>query len=324
MCRNVKREGNTMLPTGITEKTTQLTDISQNLHALCVVRDAEIHCVGKIPSKGAKRLVACSTESHCRQALNEPDIVAIVAPESLQEHIPDQLGYIISATPLETAYKIHEYLCDLEGHYWEDFDTIIDSSATIHPSAVVPQKNVMIGKNTRIEAGCVIMERTIIGESCKIGPCAVIGADAFEITEIDGERRVLEQAGGVKIGDFVIIQSCTHVARATFTGFTRIDDRSTLDAHIHVAHDCHIKKMVKITACAEISGRVTVEEGAYLGPNCTISNGLTIGKNAKVSLGAVVIKDVQDGQTVSGNFAIDHQAWLKFIINLAKKNKEKT
>lgn len=310
-----------MLPAGTTDKLIKLSDVSHALNITTVVRDADIHCVGKIPSQGIKRLVACATISHCKQALERPDIVAIIAPESLSEHIPDHIGYITSPKPLETAYLIHEYLCDLTGHYWEDFDTVIDPSALIHESAIIPEKNVIIGANTYIDAGCVIKERTLIGSNCAIGPCVVLGGDAFEITEIKGERRVLKQAGGVKIGDYVTIQSCTHVARATFTGFTRIDERSALDAQIHVAHDCHIHRMVKITACAEISGRVTIEEGAYLGPNCTISNGLTIGKNAKISLGAVVIKNVADDETVSGNFAIDHQTWLKFIINLAKKKK---
>lgn len=310
-----------MQPAGITDKLISLSTLAQALNIPSVVRDVDIHCVGKIPSKGKKRLVSCVTQSHCAQALEQEDIVAIVAPEDLSNVIPTHIGFIISEKPQETAYKIHEYLCTLDGHYWEDFDTVIDPAAEVHPSAVIPAKNVVIGANTRIEAGCVIMERTIIGANCAIGPAAVIGGDAFEITNIDGEQRALKQAGGVKIGDFVTIQGNSHVARATFTGFTRIDDRSALDANVHVAHDCHIKEMVKITACAEISGRVIVEEGAYLGPNCTISNGLTIGKNARISLGAVVIKDVEESQTVSGNFAIDHKTWLKFIRNLAQKRK---
>lgn len=310
-----------MLPAGITDTLIKLSEVGDALNITSVIRDADFHSVGKIPSQGTQRLVACSTQNHCKQALESPDIVAIVAPESLSAHIPDHIGFIASAKPLETAYQIHEYLCDLKGHYWKDFETIINPSATIHESAVIPQKNVIIGAQTHIDAGCVIKERTLIGSHCNIGPCVVLGGDAFEITDINGERRVLKQGGGVKIGDYVTIQSCTHVARATFTGFTKIDERSALDAQIHVAHDCHIHKMVKITACAEISGRVTIEEGAYLGPNCTISNGLTIGKNAKISLGAVVIKNVAEGETVSGNFAIDHQTWLKFIINLTKKKK---
>jgi len=58
-------------------------------------------------------------------------------------------------------------------------------------------------------------------------------------------------------------------------------------------------------------GRVTVGEGAYLGPSATISNGLAIGAGARVTLGAVVTQDVASGGHVSGVFAIDHEKFLE-------------
>ena len=184
------------------------------------------------------------------------------------------MGLISSSKPQQTAYEIHEYLCSLKNHYWDEFETIIDPTADVHPSAIIPKKNVTIGSHTKIEPGCIIMERTLIGNDCNIGPAVVIGGDAFEIAQFNGTPRVLKQGGGVKIGNNVTIQACSHIARATFTGFTQIDDNSAIDAQVHIAHDCNIKRNVKITACSEVSGRVTIEDGAYLGPNCTISNGL--------------------------------------------------
>ncbi len=293
-----------------------LLEIKNNLD-IHVLKDTYIYCVGKIPSQGIKRLVPCSKPAHLKEVKNFKDIVAVVVPKNLVAQVPRDLGLIQSENPLETVYKIHEYLCGLKNHYWLDFETKIDPTADIHKAAMIADKNVIIGANTIIDAGCVIKERTIIGKNCIIGPSAVIGGDAFEMVIMDGKQRLIKQGGGVYIGNGVVIQSSTNVDRATFSGFTYVDDNVGIDARVHVAHDCFIGKNTKITACAEVSGRVIIGQGAYLGPNCTISNGITLGKNSRVSLGAVVTRNIEDNQTVSGNFAVEHSKWLRFISKLS-------
>jgi acetyltransferase-like isoleucine patch superfamily enzyme len=51
---------------------------------------------------------------------------------------------------------------------------------------------------------------------------------------------------------------------------------------------------------ANLSGNVTVEDGAFIGSGATILQGLTIGKGATVGAGAVVTRDVAPGLTVVG------------------------
>ena len=54
-----------------------------------------------------------------------------------------------------------------------------------------------------------------------------------------------------------------------------------------------------------------VGDDVWIGVNATVSNRIKIGKGARVSLGSVVTKDVPAGQTVTGNFAIDHARFMK-------------
>ena len=70
-----------------------------------------------------------------------------------------------------------------------------------------------------------------------------------------------------------------------------------------------------MTAGVIVCGRVKIGENSYLGPNCTIKNGLILGENSKVSMGAVVTKNVNENEVVTGNFAISHE---QFIKNLKK------
>ncbi|NVK57566.1 MAG: hypothetical protein HWE26_18340 [Alteromonadaceae bacterium] len=283
------------------------------------VRDVMFYNIGKIPTLAGPRVVPCAKPNHIKEALRSTNIVGIITTDALADQVPEHLGLIVDDNPIRAAYLIHEHLCTVPGHYWQDFPTVICDTATIHPNASIADKNVIIGQHSQIGAGTVIAERTLIGAHCDIGLGVTIGSDAFEVVTLhNNKRRVLRQGGGVRIGNHVTIQSQSNIVRATFAGFTEIGDETCIDALVHVAHDCIIGKRVTITACAEISGRVHVKDNAWLGPNCSIVNGLTIGEGSRVSIGSTVIRDVMDGQTVTGNFAIEHQKWLKFIRSLVK------
>jgi UDP-3-O-[3-hydroxymyristoyl] glucosamine N-acyltransferase len=41
-----------------------------------------------------------------------------------------------------------------------------------------------------------------------------------------------------------------------------------------------------------------------------VSSRVTVGRGARVLLGAIVTKDVPAGETVSGNFAIQHEMFI--------------
>ena len=66
-------------------------------------------------------------------------------------------------------------------------------------------------------------------------------------------------------------------------------------------------KRVLVPSGAHIAGNCIVGDDVWVGVNATVSNRISIGDGARVSLGSVVTKDVPAGQTVTGNFAIDHK-----------------
>ena len=47
-----------------------------------------------------------------------------------------------------------------------------------------------------------------------------------------------------------------------------------------------------------------------------IANNLTVGERAFVSLGAVVIRNVEAGARVSGNFATSHRRMLRWLAEM--------
>jgi UDP-3-O-[3-hydroxymyristoyl] glucosamine N-acyltransferase len=286
-----------------------------------VIRDADIGNVGKIPTRLPDRLVYLNHEKFLVELSAYDGIAAIVVPPHLADAVPVKYGLVIADKPQSAAINIFEVLVSIPNFHWADFPTQIANSAQIHPSAIIADRNVVIGERSSIDAGTVVRERSIIGDDCYIGAVSVIGAEAFEIVAGSQPQRLMKQAGGVRMANQSTVLSAAMIVRATFGGFTEIREGACIDNLTHIAHDVDIGRNSSVVACAEVSGRVILGENSYVGPNATISNGLEVGKNATVTLGSVVVRDVPENVRVTGNFAVPHPQWIQFVKSVAKDSK---
>jgi UDP-3-O-[3-hydroxymyristoyl] glucosamine N-acyltransferase len=287
-------------------------------HGLEIVRDCDFTFIGKTRSRVEPRVVPCGKRKHIEEAVTAGGVAGIITTADLASDVPDGIGAAVADHPLRAAYSIHDDLVDLPGFHWTSFASRVDPAATVHPSAIVDSRDVVIGAGTVVHAGAIVCKRSIIGENCSIGPGAVVGTDAFEVDTTRQPHRVLKQAGGVMLGDNVEIQAKCTIVRATFGGFTTLGDETKLDCQVHLAHDCRVGRRTRIAACAELSGRVTVGDDVFIGPNVSISNGVAVHNGATVTIGAVVIRDVPAGERVTGNFALPHTQWLRFIRSIRR------
>jgi UDP-3-O-[3-hydroxymyristoyl] glucosamine N-acyltransferase len=292
-----------------TGNTVQLMEFDGQF-GLQVVRDCALSYVAKIPSDLEGRLVPCGHARHVAEAATLSGVAGVITSDEHRTDVPAQMGLAISANPQASAWALHEHLAALAGFQWADFPSRIDPTADIRPGAHVAERNVVIEAATVVMPGAVICERSVIGAHCFIGPSTLIGCQGFEVNTRRSPRGFMRQSGGVWLHDRVEIAGLTSVARAIFGGFTRIDCETTIDCHVYVAHDCRIGQRVRIAAAAELSGRVTVGDDVFIGPNCAISNGLSIGHDAEVSIGAVVVRNVPANEKVTGHFALQHSKWL--------------
>lgn len=179
-------------------------------------------------------------------------------------------------------------------------ETYIDPSAKVSASSIIG-KGVYIGKNTFIGNNVVIADGVKIGDDCHIKSNAVIGEAGFGF-ERDSQgipTRILH-FGGVTIGNRVEIGSLNTVCRGTLTN-TIIEDDVKTDDHVHIAHNCIIKRGALITASVELSGGVEVGEFSWIGPNTSVIQKATLGSHSFVGIGANVTKSVEAYTTVAGN-----------------------
>ncbi|WP_341934948.1 transferase [Microbacterium sp. LWO14-1.2] len=182
----------------------------------------------------------------------------------------------------------------------------VHPEADVHPSAHIGEYTVVragarIGASAEIRDHVVVGHDVVIGDRTLVKSHAVIGEEGFGMEkDAAGDNIRIPHVGSVVIGDDAEIGNFTTVCSGTIVP-TRIGDHTKVDDHVHVAHNCQIGRNVIVTACAEISGSVTVEDNAWIGPNASIIQGVTLGSNSLLGIGAVALKSVPADEVRVGN-----------------------
>ena len=223
----------------------------------------------------------------------------------------------------------------------------IDETAFVHPSALLG-KNVAIGKNVVISAGCklgnnvkifhntvlledvevgegtVIFQNVSVRERCKIGDRViihantVIGSDGFGFfPDENGVFQKIPQIGIVVIEDDVEIGSNVSVDRAAL-GATIIKRGVKIDNLVQIAHNVVIGEDTVISAQTGISGSTKV------GKHCMIAGQVGMVGHIEISDGTIiyaqsgVAKSIKNPGTYFGSPAMDAKTNIK--LEAYKKN----
>ncbi len=197
-------------------------------------------------------------------------------------------------------------------------NVVLGNRVKIHPYVVIGS-NVNIGDDTEIFANAAIYDRVQLGKRNIIDANASIGGDGYRIMkDQDGNIHRIIHIGGVIFGDDIEFGNSSCVDRGTF-GNTILENRVKVDNLVHIGHNALIKENTQLAASSCIGGSTVIGKNCFIGIGATLSNGLTIGDNANVLLNAVVARDVPGGESVSGFFAMPHDAWRLFVKDRAER-----
>ncbi|MDP5254848.1 MULTISPECIES: acyl-ACP--UDP-N-acetylglucosamine O-acyltransferase [unclassified Vibrio] len=190
---------------------------------------------------------------------------------------------------------------------------MIDSSAQIHPSAVVEEgavigagvkigpfcyvdSQVEIGANTELMSHVVVKGPTKIGQDNKIYQFASIG-EACQDLKYAGEPTQLI------IGDRNTIRESVTMHRGTTQdrGITQVGSDNLFMINAHVAHDCIVGDKCIFANNATLAGHVKVGNQAIVGGMSAIHQFCQIGDHCMLGGGSIVVQDVPPYVMAQGN-----------------------
>ncbi|PML20715.1 acetyltransferase [Vibrio breoganii] len=87
---------------------------------------------------------------------------------------------------------------------------------------------------------------------------------------------------------------------AIIKAFCSIGDACIINTGATVGHDVNVGNGVHISLGSNIAGAVEIQDNSWIGIGSTVKQGVYIGREVMVGAGAVVIRDVDDLNTVVG------------------------
>lgn len=289
-----------------------------------LVRDGNFQSLGLCSAHpGIPLLTFCGSRKYLAAALKNPDVSCILcSPELLDDAQLQASEKGLCAVPdLKVAFfSLHNELgrgSFAEAYLGKSSPTWIAPDAKISPQAVIEPENVKIGRNVVIEPFVMVKSGTEIGDDCIIRAGTILGGEGLEFIR-GGEHGLLpvDHRGKLILGQRVEIQQNCNISRSLFPwDCTRIGDDCKIESLVHIAHGVKMGKRCLAAACACVAGSAVLDDDIWIGPNAVVSSEVHVGNGARVSLGAVAAANVPAGETVTGNFAIPHDQFLKDLMD---------
>ncbi len=169
---------------------------------------------------------------------------------------------------------------------------IVHETARVAESASVGPYSI-IGAEAEIGAGCelaahVFVEGPIrIGERNRFFPYTAIGVVPQDL-KFRGERSETRIGSDNTFREFVTV----HRGTAGGGALTAIGNGCLLQAHSHVAHDCHLGDKVILGHGVTLAGHVVIEEAAFVGAFTGVHQFCRVGRHSIVGGYSVLTQDV--------------------------------
>lgn len=288
-----------------------------------ILRDGEFTALGLSNTTGVAGLLSFLDSARYAEELKaNPNICAVICRAEDVSALPERIvGTVTVDNPRRAYFTLHNRLAQSPNYCPAQKPSLIPASCTVSPLAAIDPVGVVLGENVTVEEFVTIKGPCRIGDGTILHAGARIGGAGYEFKYFADEVLDVTHCGGVEIGRNVIVWENATIHRAVYPwDGTRVGDKTRIGAQSHIDHGVKIGACVKICAGCVVSGRTEIADHAYIGPSTVLSNRVHVGENAHTVLGSVVTKDVPAGESVSGNFAIDHAAHLQAVKQQASRS----
>jgi len=213
--------------------------------------------------------------------------------------------------------------CDIDKRVRFGKDVTLGDNVTILAGCYVGD-NVTVGSGTLLHPNVTLYHHTEIGLECIIHSGTVIGCDGYGFAHTKlGEHVKIYQNGNAVVEDNVEIGANCTIDRAVF-GTTYIRKGTKLDNLIQIAHNCDVGEHTLCAAQVGLAGSTTLGRNVVMGGQSATAGHLEVGAFATIAGKGGVTKSLEGGKTYAGFPAIDHKMWLKMqvkMLGLVKRKK---
>ena len=183
--------------------------------------------------------------------------------------------------------------------------------------------NVTVGSDTLLHPNVTLYHGTTIGERCIIHSGTVIGSDGYGFAHTrTGEHVKIYQNGNAVIEDDVEIGANCTVDRAVF-GTTYVRRGTKIDNLIQIAHNCDVGEHCLFASQVGLSGSTTLGRNVVMGGQSATTGHLKIGDFSTLAGRCVATKSLEGGKTYGGFPAIEHRLWLRLQAKISGLLKSK-
>ena len=262
-------------------------------------------------------LTFCGTSEYFYRSLSSRNISTIITNERTYLECRDKINlvkdkaFVIVDDPKEFFFRFHNYLAECTEFYrLKKEETVIGKNPRISSTAVIAPHNVIIGDNVVIEDYVCIKSNVKIGNNVRIQAGVIIGNDCLQCMKVNDIVIDIAHVGGVIIKDNVKIESNSVICRHIFNDNTILGDYAKVGSFVHISHGCKVGRNTILTSMITLGGSSFIGDNVFIGPNVVIRPLIKIGNNSRVTMGSVVIKNLEEGSHVTGNFAVEHKKFM--------------
>ncbi|TDU69234.1 UDP-3-O-[3-hydroxymyristoyl] glucosamine N-acyltransferase [Prosthecobacter fusiformis] len=289
--------------------------LDQFFEAGSILRNAEFATLGYADARPLGTLAFSDGIKYVRQACQNPAISCIITTQELASFTEGIAGVAICKDPREAFYKLHERWV-AEKRYQLPITPHRGVNCRIHPSAIVAD-GCWIGDHVVIGENVVIRQQARIGSHVIMEPGARIAMEGILYHRTPDGPRMIPHGGYVEIEDHAVLMSGSTVVRSIHdTDVTRVGHASIIGLNSVVGHEAKVGDHVVVSNQCVLARRCVIGKGAFIGTGSFVREHVKIGEHAQVMAGSIVITNVADHASVSGNFTTEHQPRM---LHFAKK-----
>lgn len=332
--RFYKKEKNLML-----SQVLQLIGKGEELSDFFKEKDKIIKDVGSLLSGNEGDIAFCQSKKHEDNLRQSKVSFCFVLPE-LKNSVPDGCLAISVDSPMRAFAKVIEAFYPAHREF-----PFYGVQGEIHPKAVIAksarlsfgvvigenaiiEENVVLGPYTVIGPGVVIgkdtqigshstIEFSLLGKNVRIGAGSRLGGEGFGFVMDEKGHVPVPQLGRVLVEDGVEIGVNCTIDRGALDD-TVIGAGTRIDNLVHLAHNVKVGRGCVIVAQVGIAGSTQLGDYVAIGGQAGLTEHLIIGTRARIAAQSGVMRDVAEGETVSGSPAVPISLWRKQNVILSR------